>query len=271
MLKWRQIDKDFISVSVGNAYNEKPFYWTTFYYYKGLIIDTGCPHAAEESANFLGDMNLELKGVLITHFHEDHSGGANIFKERFKTDVFAPKKSIRILENPPEIPIYRQMVWGQPKPVMAKPLREHMEFNRMKIRTLSTPGHSFDHVSFLMEDKLFIGDLVANLSPIIIMKEEDYIGLIDSLRKILKMGFKTAYGGHGIWKKSAIEEALNTIIKLKRKVETLHKKGLSSSQIVEKLFSNATQKVLSMEELSEFEWSRRNLIESLLGRMHNKT
>ncbi len=270
MLRCRQIDKDFISIDVGKAYNEKPFYWTTFYYYKGLVIDAGCPHTAEESTSFLEKLKLDIHAVLLTHFHEDHCGGAYLFQERLKTDVFAPRKSIRFLQNPHEIPAYRQTVWGQPKPVMAKPLRKRMKFGQIEISTINTPGHSFDHVSFLVEDRLFMGDLVTNLTPVIIMKQEDYIDLIDSLKRVLNLNFKTAYGGHGIWNKSSIREALDNISRLRKKVEALHKKGLDPTQIVEELLSNVTQKVLSMEELSEFEWSRKNLVESLLGCKHEK-
>ena len=43
MLKWKKIGENFISVNVGKEYDGEPYYWTTFYYYKGLIIDTGCP------------------------------------------------------------------------------------------------------------------------------------------------------------------------------------------------------------------------------------
>jgi ribonuclease/clavin/mitogillin len=268
MLRWRQVARDLVSVDVGKAYNEKPFYWTTFYYYKGLIIDTGCPHTAEESTSFLEKMKLDIQAILLTHFHEDHSGGAYLFKERLKADVFAPEKSIEILEDPPEIPMYRQTIWGQPKPVIAEPLRERMKFGQTEISTVNTPGHSFDHVSFAIDDKLFMGDLVTNLNPVIIMKQEDYVDLIHSLGQVLKLNFKTAYGGHGTWNKGSIIEALNTILELKKKVETLNKKGLNSTQIVEELFPNITQKLLSMEELSEFEWSRKNLVESLLGYMH---
>ena len=265
MLRWKQIDKGFFSVDVGKAYNEQPFYWTTFYYYKGLIIDTGCPHTAEEALGFIEKMASDIQAILLTHSHEDHSGGAYLFQDKLSTDVFAPRKSIKTLADPPEIPNYRQMVWGQPKPVRAKPLKTEMKIGKVKITTLNTPGHSLDHVSFLIENKLFMGDLVANLMPIIIMKQEDYIALIDSLRTILKLNFETAYGGHGVWDKKSINQALNNILKLKRKVTALSHKGLNANQIVTAIFSNTPKKVLMMEELSEFEWSRRNLVESLLG------
>jgi glyoxylase-like metal-dependent hydrolase (beta-lactamase superfamily II) len=92
MLKWEQIAKDFIAISVGKEYGGEPYYWTTFYYYKGLVIDAGCPHTAEETAKFIEDMKLNVKAVFLTHHHEDHCGGAPKFKEKFGVEVFAPRK-----------------------------------------------------------------------------------------------------------------------------------------------------------------------------------
>lgn len=112
MLKWRKIGEDFIAIKAGKEYDEEPYYWTTFYYYKGLIIDTGCPHTANELAKFVDEMKLNVRAVLLTHYHEDHSGGAYLFKDKFNVEVFAPEKSLEILANPPEIPVYRQIVWG---------------------------------------------------------------------------------------------------------------------------------------------------------------
>lgn len=268
MLKWKRIAENFISISVGKEYDEQPYYWTTFYYYKGLIVDTGCPHTAEEAVNFIEKMKLDLKAVLLTHYHEDHSGGAYLFKERFDVDVLAPKKSLGILADPPEIPAYRQIVWGQPKPIKANPLKREMKFNRVTVITFETPGHSFDHVSFLTENIMFIGDLVTNPTPIIMKKEEDCIALIDSLKMIVNLNFETAYGGHGFWDKNSVKSTLNNMLKLKEKVDVLRSTGLSAEQIVEKIFSDVPDKVVWMEEMSEYEWSRRNLVESLLGMRH---
>jgi glyoxylase-like metal-dependent hydrolase (beta-lactamase superfamily II) len=271
MLKWKKIDKDFLSISVGKEYNGEPYYWTTFYYYKGLIIDTGCPHTAEEAAKFIENMKLSVKAILLTHHHEDHSGGAYLFKERFNVNVFAPKKSMEILVNPQEIPTYRQIVWGQPKPVKIIPFDTKLKIGYLLIRIINTPGHSFDHVSFLIERNLFIGDLIANTNPIIIMKEEDSITVIDSLKTLLKLDFEIAFGGHGVWKKDEVKTTLNNMLKLKRSVETLQHTGLNVEQIVEKIFYNVPKKVLLMEEISGLEWARKNLIESLLGMKHKPT
>ncbi|UCH31979.1 MAG: MBL fold metallo-hydrolase [Candidatus Bathyarchaeota archaeon] len=269
MLKWKRLTDNFITIDVARESNGEAFYWTTLYYYKGLVVDTGCPHTAEEAADFLEKMELDVKAVLLSHFHEDHCGGAYSFRKRFSVNVFAPSKSIKIIRNPPEIPQYRQVVWGQPLPVEVKPLKERMKFGELMVTTIDTPGHSFDHVSFLIDDKLFIGDMVTNQNPIIIMKQEDYIDLIDSLRTVLSLEFEAAYGGHGIWDRDSIIRTLANILKLREKVSTLATEGLSAEQIVEKVLSNVPKKVLQIEEQSRFEWSRKNLVESLLGHMHD--
>jgi len=265
MLKWKKIGENFIAVNVGKEYNGEPYYWTTFYYYKGLIIDTGCPHTADESAKFIDEMKLNVKAVLLTHYHEDHSGGAYLFKDKFNVEVFAPEKSLEILASPPEIPVYRQIVWGQPKPVKTIPFKKDMTIENLAIKIVETPGHSFDHVSILIGREFFIGDLVTNPNPIIIMKEENSIDVISSIKKILKFEFDKAYSGHGVWDRSEVKNALENTLKLKEEVETLWLKGLSIDQIVEQIFPNPPKKVIQMEKVSGGEWSRKNLVEALLG------
>jgi glyoxylase-like metal-dependent hydrolase (beta-lactamase superfamily II) len=268
MLKWKRIADNFISISVGKEYDAEPYYWTTLYYYKGLVIDTGCPLTAEESADFIEKSKLDVKAILLTHYHEDHSGGAYLLKERLDVDILAPKKSLEILGNPPEIPEYRQIVWGQPKPIKATPLQRKIEFNKVTVTTVETPGHSFDHVSFLIENIMFTGDLVTNPTPVIIMKEEDSIDAMDSLRVIVDLDFEKSYGGHGVWDKNGIKETLTNMLKIKERVDVLWSMGLDVEQIVEEIFPNVPKKVLLMEEMSGGEWSRKNLVESILGMRH---
>jgi ribonuclease/clavin/mitogillin len=82
------------------------------------------------------------------------------------------ERSLEILANPPEIPAYRRLVWGQPKPLKATPLNEVVRVGDLTVKTFETPGHSFDSVSFLIEKSLFIGDLVTTLNPVVMMPDE---------------------------------------------------------------------------------------------------
>jgi glyoxylase-like metal-dependent hydrolase (beta-lactamase superfamily II) len=160
------------------------------------------------------------------------------------------------------------MVWGQPNPVEASPLQKEMEFDDIAVKTVKTPGHCFDHVSFLIENMLFIGGLITNPTPVITMKEEDAIAILDSLKTVLDLDFETSYGGHGLWVKSEVKKTLDNILKLKERIGMLWDMGLDAGQIVEKVFAEVPKKVLLMEEMSKGEWSRRNLVESILGMKH---
>jgi glyoxylase-like metal-dependent hydrolase (beta-lactamase superfamily II) len=248
---------DILRIKCGTEVNGQVFYTTTLYYYRNILIDTGCPNTVHKLKNFIS--GKEVKAVLLTHYHEDHAGGAFLFE-----NVYAPEKSLEVLRQPLELPEYRQIIWGQPKPVNASPLDEEMEFDDVVVEVIDTPGHSFDHVSFLINDKLFIGDVIGSKRVLVAMKEEDYKGVIDSVKKILSLDFEKAYGGHVILTKEEVEEFLNYLVDLKVKVEELSGKGRSVSEIVDLLLSDVSQKVLLMEKVSNMEWARVNLIRSLL-------
>jgi glyoxylase-like metal-dependent hydrolase (beta-lactamase superfamily II) len=250
--------RDVLAVKCGNEINGQVLYWTTLYFYKNLIIDTGCPHTAYEVKDFFKDREFDV--VLVTHHHEDHAGGAFMFEK-----VYAPEKTLEILRNPQKIPKYRQLVWGQPKPVIAEPLKSRMEFDNVSVEVVETPGHSFDHVCFLIDDKLFMGDLIGSKRLVICMRDEDYIGVIESIKKVLKLDFEKAYGGHVVLTKDEVKDFLNYLLDLKDRTDELYNKGKTVEEIVNTLLSDVPQKVILMEQMSEMEWARANLIRSLLG------
>lgn len=102
---------DVEAVKVGTEVQGRVLHWVYLYYYRSLLFDTGCPNTAREVfEHFKG---REIKAVLIMHDHEDHIGAVNLLKEI--TDVYVPEESLEILKNPPEIPEYRKIGWGQPE------------------------------------------------------------------------------------------------------------------------------------------------------------
>jgi glyoxylase-like metal-dependent hydrolase (beta-lactamase superfamily II) len=253
---------DVETVKVGTEVQGRVLHWVYLYYYRNLLFDTGCLNTAHEVfEHFKG---REIKAVLITHYHEDHIGAVNLFKEI--TDVYVPEESLEILKNPPDIPKYRKIGWGQPEKIEGvKVTKEVMKFDDVEVRMIKTHGHSFDLVSYLVDDKLFCGDLVINTAQMVCMREEDLIGTIESIEKVLKYDFSYAYTGVGVASREEVFEYLNYLKGLKEKAEKLYAEGKSIDEIVNACFPNPSQKAILMEFVSEKEWARENMVKSLLG------
>ncbi|MCS7121983.1 MAG: MBL fold metallo-hydrolase [Archaeoglobaceae archaeon] len=228
-------------------------YWVYFYKYEDFLFDCGCPNVAFEIENAVGDVSA----VYVTHYHEDHVGAAHLFRK-----VYAPEKSLKILRNPLEIPGYRKIVWGQPKALDPIPVKEKDVVNGVKV--VETPGHSFDHVCYLVDDLVFSGDLVINTRQMVVMREENCLQIIESLKKVLKFDFSYAFGGIGPCSREDVEKYLEYLENLRDKVNELHSAGKSLEEIVEIVFPNPPQKVVLMELISEREWSRENMVKSLI-------
>ena len=256
-----EVHGDVEVVKVGYEVKGRVLYWVYLYYYKGILFDTGCPHTAQEVFDYFKDR--EIKAVLITHYHEDHIGAAKLFGEI--TDVYAPPESLKILRNPPEIPEYRKIGWGQPEGFEAKPVSDTMKFDDVTIKVIKTPGHSFDLVSYLTDKKLFCGDLIISTSQMVCMREEDLIKTIESIEKVLKEDFDYAYTGVGVSTRKEAEDYYRYLKNLKEKAEKLYSEGKSIEELANAVFPNPRQMPILMEFVSEKEWARENMVRSLLG------
>ena len=259
-----QKDGELLIIRTGTTISGKVLMWTSLYYYNGVVIDCGCPNTSEEVYRYLKSIG-EIKAVLLTHHHEDHIGAASLFINN-GYPVYAPKGAIDYLRDPPDIPEYRKLIWGQPESFNAEPIEESSFYiDDIKISVFKTPGHSPDHVVYLIDDLIFIGDLIGSVKPKIAYRHENYNQIIKSVKYTLcSVNFTKAYGGHLIISKKDIKTFLKYLEDLKKRIQYFLSQGLSIDNILEVLLKNVPEKVYMMERVSQGEWHRKYLVESLM-------
>lgn len=106
---------------------------------KIAVVDPG---DADAVINHLAANNLELETILITHHHNDHTGGVAKLREQFDVPVYGPADS--------------------PFKGITHPLKSGDEISLFGI-TLAIkeiPGHTLDHISYYASksQQLFCGD-----------------------------------------------------------------------------------------------------------------
>lgn len=111
---------------------------------RALVVDPG-EDAPVEAA--LARANLDLRAILLTHHHADHTAGAAALRERHGAIVFAPEDD-RIATAD------RRVRDGDTVDLEAP--AAHFE-------VWAVPGHTRSHIAFVGEGLLFCGDTLFSL------------------------------------------------------------------------------------------------------------
>ncbi|KAH7396388.1 beta-lactamase-like protein [Pyrenochaeta sp. MPI-SDFR-AT-0127] len=146
-----------------------------------LIIDTsgGEPEWANLIKRTLDLRGITLSHVLITHFHGDHAGGAPDLVRMY------PSLKHFVYKNDPER-TQQNITDGQ-----------IFRVEGATVRALHAPGHSTDHMCFVLEEEqaMFTGDNILGHGTSAI---EDLGVFMASLQKMLDQNCKIGYTAHGI-------------------------------------------------------------------------
>ncbi len=150
-----------------------------------LLFDAGAGRSEADLSRALGASGLEpgaISHLFLTHAHADHSGGAAIVRERHAPSIVAGAETARIVSSGDEealhLPRARMAgVYPADYRYRACPVDtvmadgETLTIEGARVTILRTPGHSADHMSYLVEvggrrilvsgDALFFGGQVA--------------------------------------------------------------------------------------------------------------
>ena len=179
--------------------------------YSYLIIDKNnksCsaidPASPEEIIPFLEKNKFDLKNILNTHYHSDHTAGNLELKEKYKCKIYGPNKEKNQI---PGIDIT---------------LKENdiLNINNYNAKIFETPGHTAGHIIYWFEKEkiVFTGDTLFVLGCGRLFEGTPQI-MWDSLLKIRNLPKETLiYCGHEYTKNNAdfaltIEKNNNKLIK----------------------------------------------------------
>lgn len=183
----------------------------------GLIVfDAGAnayPHAIRRA---LTEMNWGGGSVdlFLTHCHADHSGGAAGIREALGARVYAGQQTAKWLEAADEAAISlaaARAVGLYPPDYALRPCMvderladwQSLEIGGARITALATPGHSADHMSFLVEARectaLVAGDALFAGGRVILQDIWDcsVSDTCATIRRLAGLDFDMLLAGHG--------------------------------------------------------------------------
>lgn len=151
------------------------------------VIDPGpaMPEHIENIAKACGD---DIKQILVTHTHPDHSPGAKLLHQRTAAPVMG---------------MYALHKQTQDKTFKAnKVLEDGDEIREIEytLKAIHTPGHASNHLCYLLEEEkmIFTGDHIMEGSTVVIGPPDGNMKhYIDSLEKLKQFDISLIAPGHG--------------------------------------------------------------------------
>lgn len=142
-----------------------------------VLIETGPASTLENLKAGLNAHGLALedvKHVLVTHIHLDHSGAAGWLAQA-GAQIYVHHVGARHLVDPSKLlasasRIYLDKMdelWGTTVPAPAERVTAVTDDQRitaggLTFRAIDTPGHAWHHMAYQLDDVLFAGDAVGN-------------------------------------------------------------------------------------------------------------
>lgn len=240
----------------------QPKLYAHLYFVDGLLIDTGQQKMHHSILKHTGQLAVEQ--IMITHYHEDHTGNVDHLQRHFDCPAYASPACCEIMKSPPKISLAQQLTWGdRPAYPHLSPITDQVSTPNHRFQIIPAPGHAPDMVVLYEPERrwLFSADLYVNHYIGYMLPEESIQQQIDSIRRVLELDFDVLFCGHNPQfqdGKKMLAKKLAFLEGFFESVADLHQKGLEAKQIFQGLGlkENFTTKLFSGGHLSKMNMVR---------------
>ena len=233
--------------------------WLNVYCYliDNILIDTAQANCQEKVMETFREKNIEK--VLLTHWHEDHSGNTAQLAQQHNAQVYAHPFTQEKLQQGFDILPYEKFLFGKITPFKGQisNFSDIIETSKYQLTPIFTPGHAEDHTVFLEKQQgwLFSGDLYVGVKIKFFRKGEQFWQQVESFKKVLTYDFDVLFCGHHPRLKDGkkmLVAKLQYFEDFGGHVQYLHQQGLSSKEIIKamKLRENRLIKLLLSNDVS---------------------
>ena len=192
-------------------------FWSRVYLIEGdtlALVDTGLPWNARSVLKYIGSIGRsaeELRLILMTHSHPDHTTGALTIRRRTGAEIAAHGHDTKV-HSDHQVSVSYMGVFTSlrvPVPFLERTPVDHIVADGDVlpaldgIRVIHTPGHTPGSVCYLLESRglLFSGDtLFSNgkrVSRSVPFPGSDRHDYRRSLQRLATLEFDSLLGGHG--------------------------------------------------------------------------
>jgi glyoxylase-like metal-dependent hydrolase (beta-lactamase superfamily II) len=167
-----------------------------------IIVDPGfeTDREAERIFEFIDENALDLKYIVNTHGHPDHTCGNGTAKKRYNVPILIHENDAHMLGDLGK-KIAESFGFANSSPQADRLLHDEdlIEFGQNVLRVMHTPGHSPGGISILGEKQIFTGDtLFAGSIGRTDFPESSEQDMQQSLNKLTNLPNDfVAYPGHG--------------------------------------------------------------------------
>jgi glyoxylase-like metal-dependent hydrolase (beta-lactamase superfamily II) len=225
---------------------------------RGVLVDTGFPRVRREVLDVVRDM--EPRGAIITHWHEDHAGNAAALAALGLPLCMHPDCEATLRARP-RIGLYRRGIWGRSLR-LSVPVTT---FDPAPLKVVATPGHTPDHQVVWDDERGIIasGDLFLGVKVRVAHRHESPSTLLASLRAVVALEPRLLLDAH----RGVVEQPVAALrAKIAWMEETIGAiRELSRSGAAE---GEIRQRVLGSESLvgwvSMREYSKTSLVHAVL-------